>query len=178
MSTLLSISQLGHPILREVAKEVENIKDPVIQTLIDDMIDTCEDAGGFGISAPQVYQPLRLFTMSSKPSPRFPNAPIMEPTAIINPVLISASEETEKGWEGCLSIPGIRGFVPRPKSIKVSFTDREGNKQERDFEGLPARVFQHELDHLNGVVFLDRVDVKEIVTEKEYQKIMAELAKK
>jgi len=178
MPTLLQISQLGHPILREKAKEVENVSDPAIQALIDDMIQTCQDVDGVGIAAPQVYQPLRLFIIASKPSPRYPNAPDMEPTAIINPTIVSASDEKEKGWEGCLSIPGIRGLVPRHKSVTVSFTNRNGQQEEKTFDDFVARVFQHEYDHIDGIVFLDHTNPKDLVTEKEYQKIVRDSAKK
>jgi peptide deformylase len=178
MPTLLQISQLGHPILRKKAKEVENVSDPAIQALIDDMIQTCQDVDGVGIAAPQVYQPLRLFIIASKPSPRYPNAPDMEPTAIINPVITSASDEKEKDWEGCLSIPGIRGLVPRHKSVTVSFTNRNGKQEEKTFDDFIARVFQHEYDHIDGVVFLDRADSKDFIMEKEYQKIVRAMPKK
>jgi peptide deformylase len=178
MPTLLQISQLGHPILREKAKEVKNIRDHAIQELIDDMIQTCQDVDGVGIAAPQVYQPLRLFIIASKPSPRYPNAPDMEPTAIINPVITSTSEEEEKDWEGCLSIPGIRGLVPRHKSVTVSFTNRNGEQEKKTFDDFVARIFQHEYDHIDGIVFLDRTDSHDIIMEKEYQKIVRAMPKK
>ncbi len=178
MPTLLQISQLGHPILREKAKEVENVGDPAIQTLIDDMIQTCQDVDGVGIAAPQVYQPLRLFIIASKPSLRYPNAPDMEPIAIINPIITSASDEKEKDWEGCMSIPGIRGLVPRHKSITISFTNRNGKQEEKTFDDFIARVFQHEYDHIDGIVFLDRADSKDLIMEKEYQKIVQAMSKK
>lgn len=172
--TLLQISQLGHPVLRQVAEEISDVHDPAIQTLIDDLIATCQDVDGVGIAAPQVFKPVRLFIMASKPNSRYPDAPEMEPTAIINPTILSASEETEKGWEGCLSIPGIRGMVPRHKSVTVSYTNRRGEREEKTFEGFLAKIFQHENDHLNGVVFLDRTDPKDLVTDKEYLRIMRE----
>lgn len=172
MPTLLQISQLGHPILREKSKRIENVRDPAIQALIDDMIRTCQDVDGVGIAAPQVYQPLRLFIIASKPSPRYPNAPDMEPTAIINPVVISTSDEKEADWEGCLSIPGIRGLVPRHKSVTVSYTNRDGEQVEKTFTDFIARIFQHEYDHIEGIVFLDRADSRTLVMEKEYQKIL------
>lgn len=178
MPTLLQISKLGHPILREKAKEVENVSNPAIQALIDDMIYTCQDVDGVGIAAPQVYQPLRLFIIASKPSPRYPNAPDMEPTAIINPKIISTSNEEENGWEGCLSIPGIRGLVSRRKSVTVLFDNRNGQHELKVFDDFVARVFQHEYDHIDGIVFLDRTDPKDLITEKEYQKIVRALAKK
>jgi len=175
---LLQICQLGHPILREKAKEIENVNDPAIQVLIKDMIATCQDVGGVGIAAPQVYQPLRLFIMASKPNARYPNAPHMEPTAIINPVIVSFSDEIEEGWEGCLSIPGIRGLVPRYKSITVRFNNRDGGLEERTFEGFLARIFQHEYDHIEGITFLDRANSKSLAMDKEYLKIVSAESKK
>lgn len=172
MSTLRQISQLGHPVLRERAKHVETVHDPAIQELIDDMIETCKDADGVGIAAPQVYRPLRLFVIASKPNPRYPNAPDMEPLALINPTILAASDLQEKSWEGCLSIPGIRGLVPRHAWVAVSFTNRQGEPEERTFEGFLARILQHEFDHIEGRVFLDRSDPRDLMTEREYQKIM------
>jgi peptide deformylase len=96
----------------------------------------------------------------------------MEPLAVINPMIIEASEEQEKDWEGCLSIPGIRGLVPRHKRVTVSFTNRNGGREERTFDGFAARIFQHEHDHIEGKVFLDRTCSKELVTEKEYQRMI------
>jgi peptide deformylase len=123
-----------------------------------------------GIAAPQAYRPLRLFIIASRPNPRYPAAPDMAPLAVINPVVIEASEEKEKDWEGCLSIPGIRGLVPRHTWVAVSFTNRDGRREERTFTGFAARIFQHEHDHIEGTVFLDRTCSKELATEKEYQR--------
>jgi len=173
---LLQISQLGHPILRQKARAVAQVSNPEIQTLIDDMIQTCADASGLGIAAPQVYQPLRLFILSSKPTPRYPTASSMAPMAMVNPTITERSEETEKDWEGCLSIPGLVGLVTRHKSVTVSFTNRFGEKADLFLEGLAARVFQHEYDHLDGIVFLDRADTKELYTDKEYQRKVREAA--
>lgn len=170
MATLLQISQLGHPVLRGKAKGVDNVADPDIQALIDDMIETCRDVDGVGIAAPQVYRPLRLFIIASRPNPRYPNAPQMQPTAMINPAIHSASNEMEKDWEGCLSIPGIRGHVPRHRAVTVSFTSRQGRHEEMTFDGFLARIIQHEFDHIEGRVFLDRTDPLDLITEKEYQK--------
>jgi peptide deformylase len=170
MPTLRQISQLGHPILRDRAEDVTNVDDPALQSLIDDMIETCRDVDGVGIAAPQVYQPLRLFIIASRPNPRYPAAPDMEPLAVINPTIVAASEEKEKDWEGCLSIPGIRGLVPRHTSVTVSFTSRHGGREERTFDNFAARIFQHEHDHIGGTVFLDRTCSKDLVTEKEYQR--------
>jgi peptide deformylase len=133
--------------------------------------------GGVGIAAPQVGHSLRIFILASKPNNRYPNAPTMEPTAIINPIVHSFSVEMEDGWEGCLSVPGIRGIVSRHKSLTASFTNRFGRPEEIECVGFVARVFQHELDHLNGIVFLDRTDPKNLATDKEYQRILRESAK-
>lgn len=176
MNSLLDISYLGHQILRKKASMVSNILDKEFQQLIDDMIFTVNQVNGLGIAAPQVYQSKRVFIIASKPSVRYPNAPKMAPIAIINPVILAHSEEKIKDWEGCLSIPGIRGLVPRYKSIDVTFTDRTGKQITKTFNDFVARIFQHELDHLNGIVFLDQLDSnKDIITEKEYQKIVTSL---
>lgn len=173
MSTLLQVAQLGAPILREKSKAVKNISDPHIQELIDDLLVTVNDVNGVGIAAPQVYQPHRIFIVASHPNPRYPNAPEMEPTPMINPKIISKSDEVKKDWEGCLSIPGIRGLVPRALDIEVEYTDRNGKKQKAAYSDFVARIFQHELDHLDGIVFLDRMDTtKDIMTDKEYLKLI------
>ncbi|MCK5095933.1 MAG: peptide deformylase, partial [Candidatus Pacebacteria bacterium] len=115
---------------------------------------------------------------ASYPNPRYPNAPKMKPTAMINPIIIKNSEEVEKDWEGCLSLPGIRALVPRYKNIKVQYFTREGKNQTKTFKDFIARIFQHELDHLNGKVFTDRADPKDLIMEKEYQKMMKKEAEK
>lgn len=179
MPTLLQVSQLGSDILRKKAKPVKNIKDPEVQQLIDDLIATVVDVNGVGIAAPQVYHSLRIFIVASHPNPRYPNAPEMAPTAIINPKILKASDEIVKDWEGCLSIPGIRGLVPRHKIVEVEYTDRKGKKVKRKFDDFIARIFQHEYDHLEGIVFLDRLESnREIITDKEYQKLIAQKPKK
>ena len=175
---LLQISQLGHPVLRKKAAEITNFKSKELQELIDDLIATVGDVDGVGIAAPQVYESKRVFIVASYPNARYPNAPKMKPTAMINPIIIKNSEETEKDWEGCLSLPGIRGLVPRYKDIKVEYFTREGKKQTKTFKDFIARIFQHELDHLNGKVFTDRADPKDLIMEKEFQKIMKKGVKK
>jgi len=174
MSIIRQIAQLGQPVLRGVAKKIERPGDPAIQALIEDLLVTVADANGVGIAAPQVYVPLSLFIVASRSNPRYPNAPDMEPVAMINPELIWASEDKEKGWEGCLSIPGLRGVVPRHKKIGVRFVTRKGEVREEEYSNFLARVFQHEFDHVQGVVFIDRVESsREIVTEKEYLRLVA-----
>ncbi len=171
MAEILEIIQLGDPLLRAKAEVVDNIQDWRIQKLIDDLITTVKQANGVGIAAPQVAASDRLFIVASRPNPRYPNAPEMEPTPMINPKILASSTETVKGWEGCLSIPGIRGLVPRSQAIEVEYTDRNGKLQKQELTDFVARIFQHEYDHLDGIVFLDRLkSTHDIVTEHEYQK--------
>jgi peptide deformylase len=173
MAIIRQIAQLGQPVLREVARKIEEPCTPAVNALIDDMLVTVADADGVGIAAPQVYEPLSLFIIASRPNPRYPHAPVMEPMAIINPEILQASDEMVKGWEGCLSIPGLRGLVPRHKRLFVRFLDQEGNVREEELMDFPARVFQHEFDHVQGLLFIDRVEnTRELVTEKEYLRIV------
>lgn len=179
MSTLLQIAQLGHPVLRKKTKKAITISDEKIQTLINNLIATAKEVDGVGIAAPQVYQSLQIFILASYPNKRYPKAPKMKPTAIINPKIISYSKEIKKDWEGCLSIPGIRGLVPRSASVDVEYVTRTGKKVTRTYKDFVARIFQHEYDHLQGIVFLDRLETnKDIISEKEYQKQIARALKK
>ncbi|GAM08632.1 peptide deformylase 2 [Geobacter sp. OR-1] len=173
MPILRQIAQLGQPVLRGVGAAVADPADPAVQALIDDMLVTVADANGVGIAAPQVFEPLSLFIVASHPNPRYPHAPQMEPTAMINPEIVWMSDEKEKGWEGCLSIPGLRGPVPRHRRIGVRYLTRSGELREEEYDGFLARVFQHEFDHVRGMVFIDRVeDTRELMTEKEYVRLM------
>lgn len=149
--------------------KISDPADPAVQALIDDMLVTVAEANGVGIAAPQVFEPLSLFIVASRPNPRYPNAPEMEPTAMINPEILWVSDDKEKGWEGCLSIPGLRGLVPRHRRIGVRYLTRSGEVREEEYADFLARVFQHELDHVQGMVFVDRVEsTRELMTEKEY----------
>ncbi len=170
MHETLSIIQLGNPILRSIAGPIDRIDDPSVQTLIDRLIATVKQANGVGIAAPQVAQSCRLLVVASRPNPRYPHAPEMEPTAMINPEIVAKSDAIEKDWEGCLSIPGIRGLVPRHQAIEVEYLDRHGKVCRQELTGFVARIFQHEFDHLDGNVFLDRVEsTHDLMTEAEYQ---------
>lgn len=172
MSKSLSIVKLGNPILRQSSSIVTDVKDEDITKLIDDLMKTLVETNGVGIAAPQVAANYRLFIVASRPNPRYPNAPFMEPIVMINPKIIEHSTETVKGWEGCLSVPGIRGLVPRYQFITVEYTDVNGDLKNVKLEDFVARIFQHEHDHLDGIVFLDRVEsTKELISEEEYQKI-------
>ncbi|MGK7935815.1 MAG: peptide deformylase [Xenococcaceae cyanobacterium] len=169
----LEIIQLGHPILRSQAQPVENFTDKQLQQLIDYLIETATAANGVGIAAPQVSQSYRLFIIASRPSPRYPHAPTMKPKAMINPKIIAHSDEKSKDWEGCLSVPGLRGKISRYRTIEVEYCNRDGQLQQEVLTDFVARIFQHELDHLNGLVFLDRLESKEdLFTEEEYQSLI------
>ncbi|NET24231.1 MAG: peptide deformylase [Okeania sp. SIO1I7] len=171
MMAVLQVAQLGNKILRYQAQPINNIWDKNLQELIDNLIVTIIETNGVGIAAPQVSISDRLFIVASRPNLRYPNAPKMEPTAMINPKLISYSEDRIKGWEGCLSVPGIRGLVPRYRVINVEYTNREGKLERQELTDFVARIFQHEYDHLEGLVFLDRVESStDLMTEDEYQK--------
>ncbi|AFZ28199.1 peptide deformylase [Cylindrospermum stagnale PCC 7417] len=164
------IIQLGNPTLRQKAAWVENIQDERIQEIIDNLIATVSQANGVGIAAPQVAESYRLFILASHPNARYPYAPLMEPTAIINPKIIAYSDEVVKGWEGCLSVPGIRGLVPRYQTIEVEYTDRNGELKTQTLTDFVARIFQHEFDHLDGIVFVDRLEsTLDMLTEQEFQ---------
>ncbi|MGF1538541.1 MAG: peptide deformylase [Elainellaceae cyanobacterium] len=161
--------QLGNPILRQVAQCVQCVDKPEIQALIDKMLDVLQQSNGVGIASPQLGVSRRILVVASHPNPRYPYAPMMAPTPMINPELISYQGTPEKDWEGCLSVPDQRGLVPRYPTIEVSYCDRQGQPQRQTLVGFVARIFQHELDHLNGKVFLDRVEGPEdLFTEAEF----------
>ncbi|MTJ13672.1 peptide deformylase [Anabaena sp. UHCC 0187] len=171
MNELAPIIKLGNPILRQKAVWVENVQDEKIQQLIDELIISVAQANGVGIAAPQIAASHRLFIVASRPNTRYPHAPEMQPIAMINPQIIAHSAEMVKGWEGCLSVPGIRGLVPRYQTIEVEYTDRNSNLQKQELTDFIARIFQHEYDHLEGLVFLDRVENNhDLISEEEYQK--------
>jgi peptide deformylase len=171
MNELTPIIKLGNPILRQKAAAVENIQSQEIQNLIDELITSVSQANGVGIAAPQIAVSYRLFIVASRPNARYPHAPEMQPTAMINPRIIGHSSEMLKDWEGCLSVPDIRGLVPRYQTVEVEYTDRYGNLQKQQLTDFIARIFQHEYDHLEGLVFLDRVENNhDLISEEEYQK--------
>jgi peptide deformylase len=170
MPSKLPVIELGNATLRQIAQPVDNVGDREVQTLIDRLLKTVKKANGVGIAAPQLGASVRVFIVASRPSPRYPNAPEMLPTAMINPRIVSKSEQTAKDWEGCLSVPGIRGLVPRSLEIEVEYTTRDGQLHHQTLTDFVARIFQHELDHLDGFVFLDRVETnRDLISEAEYQ---------
>jgi peptide deformylase len=173
MARLLQIAQLGNQILRQISEEIKQANDHSVMELWDDMLVTMLDTKGVGIAAPQVYVSQRCFVFSSAPGPGRPDTPIIEPTFVINPEILWKSDEIVRSWEGCLSIPGIRGIVPRYESINVQFIDSRNVGREETLSGFAARVFQHEYDHLDGIVYLDRLEsTKDIFTEKECMKFL------
>ena len=149
---ILKIARMGHPVLLARAAEVADPAAPEIARLIGDMAETLEDAGGVGLAAPQVFTPLRLF-LYLVPEIRAEGAEAVALTAVINPVVTPLTEETELGWEGCLSIPGLRAAVPRYKRVHLAGMDQAGAVIDREIAGFHARVVQHEYDHLNGVLY-------------------------
>ena len=157
MSTL-TILQRGEPVLSAVAKPISNIDSAEIKQLIVDLKSTVALAKGVGIAAPQVGKSLRLFIMCSAPSERYPDAPLLAPSVIINPEILNTRGEQELGWEGCLSVKGKRALVPRYSSIDVSYLDETGIMHNQTLTGFLARIFQHELDHLDGITFIERLD--------------------
>jgi peptide deformylase len=158
MAKTLEIYPVGHPILRQQAQRLEDTVNPDFQALIQQLIDTVIATQGVGIAAPQVGQSQRVFIVASHPNPRYPHAPLMPPTPMLNPRILSHSTEQVKDWEGCLSVPGLRGLVPRYQTIEVEYTDSTRQLQQRQLTDFVARIFQHELDHLNGKLFLDRIE--------------------
>jgi len=175
MAIIRQIALLGHPVLRQKALPLADPAGSFVQSLIEDMLVTMVDANGVGLAAPQVYEPSALMIVASHPNPRYPDAPSMEAIAMLNQELVWQSEELEKGWEGCLSIPGLRGLVPRHQRIGIRYTGRGGKTFEGEYAGFPARVFQHELDHLQGILYLDRLESSlDLISEKEYLRMLAE----
>jgi peptide deformylase len=172
MTQQCEIAQLGAKVLRQHSEIVEQVDSPTIRQIIRDMQTTLTATQGVGLAAPQISQLKRIIIVASRPTTRYPNAPLMEPTVMINPVFEVLSDVKEKGWEGCLSVPGIRALVPRYKDIKVQYTDENGDEMSIEMEGFVARVFQHEADHLEGKVYLDRIESSaDIISESEYLKL-------
>ncbi len=156
--TMLSLLKREDPKLAKLSDPVENIRDPDFQEFLDQLIASGEDYMGVGIAAPQVGKNLRAFILAPKPSARYPNAEYMEPTPVVNPVILEKFGPVEKDWEGCLSVPGFRGKVPRHHGVRFRFLDRTGTEHELMLEGFPARIFQHEFDHIEGVLYPERMD--------------------
>ena len=160
--SILKVAHMGHPVLRERARSLDKseLKDPFLQKLIDDMIETMHEYHGVGLAGPQVHEGLRLFVALLDEDPDSKS----EATAIINPEIVPNGSDKREGWEGCLSIPDIRGMVPRFTDITVVALDRHGQQIERRLTDFPARVVQHETDHLDGILFFDRMTSMQSLT--------------
>ena len=166
------IVTLGHPALRERARDVavDELSSPAIQQLIDDLVDTKRNAHGAGLAANQVGEAVRVAVVEVEPdNPRYPYKPPIALTVLINPVIEDRSGEVEMVNEGCLSLPDVRAEVPRSMSLRVRYTDRDGREQTADVRGLSAGTFQHEIDHLDGTLILDRADPASVTSWEEYE---------
>jgi peptide deformylase len=159
--SILKIARMGHPVLRTRARllERDEIGTPRIQQLIDDMFETMNDSEGIGLAGPQVHESIRLFVAGVDDEDG-----TMPPVVMINPAITPLGADVEEDWEGCLSIPDIRGRVSRPTNIRIQALDRHGKPISMTADGFPARVIQHETDHLDGVLFFDRMTSFESLT--------------
>jgi len=167
----MRIRQVGDPVLRERAREVAVDELPELQGLIDDMIATMREAGGAGLAANQVGDLHRILVAEVDHNPRYPYKPPLPLTVMVNPVIEPLGPETMPIIEGCLSVPNLRGELERFTAIRVSYVDRDGTPRESAFEGLSAGTFQHEVDHLDGILFLDRVtDPRTFMTWEEFDR--------
>jgi peptide deformylase len=168
------IVEIGHPVLRECARELtpEEVRSAEIQALIDALIETMRAANGAGLAANQVGETARVAVVEVRPgNPRYPYKPEVPLTVVVNPVIEPLDDDVEWINEGCLSVPNLRGEVPRRMNVRVRYLDREGVEREEVRRGLTAGTFQHELDHLDGVMFLDRVtDPATLSTWSEYDR--------
>lgn len=176
---ILKIARMGHPVLRRRADEVPDPTAPAIRTLVADMVETLRDINGSGLAAPQVHIPLRV-VIFHVPTHRAQADSMPRPegmTALVNPVIEPLGDEREDGWEGCLSVPGMMGSVPRFRRIRYSGSTPEGGRIEREADGFHARVVQHECDHLDGILYPQRmVDLSLLGFVEEMQKRFAEAA--
>jgi len=164
--SILKVARMGHPVLRTRARELERaeLKDAAVQALIDDMIDTMHEYHGVGLAAPQIHSGLRIFVAAIAPEDEEPLPPDAAPLVFINPVITPVVSELVEDWEGCLSIPDIRGRVPRAREIRLRGLNRDGERLDMMLRDFPARVAQHETDHLDGILFFDRMRTFESLT--------------
>lgn len=171
--SILKVCRLGHPVLRQGTDPVseEQIRDTLFQKFIDDMVETMREYDGVGLAAPQVHTPLQVAIAEVEDNPRYPEMPPLQLIVMINPRITILSEEVSFGFEGCLSIPDLRGKVPRAKKLKLEALDRQGKAYERTYEGFHARIIQHEYDHLIGRVYLDRMtDMTSLTFLREFNR--------
>ena len=170
---ILKVARLGHPVLRQRAERVApaDIGSAAVQQLIDDMIGTMREYDGAGLAANQVHVPRQIAVIEVTKNPRYPEALEIPLTVLINPVVTPMTDETEDGWEGCLSVPDMRGVVSRYTSVRLECLDREGRAVDLVAKEFFARVIQHETDHLNGIVYVDRMrDMRTLSHIAEWQR--------
>ncbi|MEZ5271927.1 MAG: peptide deformylase [Ilumatobacteraceae bacterium] len=171
--TVREILHVGNPLLRERSRDVtvEELASPQVQALIDDMVDTMRAANGAGIAAPQVGELVRIATIEVNHNPRYPYKPRIPLTVVVNPVIEPIDDEMVEINEGCLSVPNLRGDVLRHVNVRVRYLDRDGNEHDEVRRGLTAGTFQHECDHLDGLLFLDRVhDTRSLTTWEQFER--------
>jgi peptide deformylase len=171
--TIRKIATVGHPVLRQRARQVtsDELASPELQRLIDDLIDTMRDANGAGIAANQVHEPVRVAVVEVDHNRRYPYKPPIPLTVLVNPALEPLDDELVEINEGCLSVPNLRGNVMRHVNIRARWRDRDGNEHDEIKRGLTAGTFQHECDHLDGRLFLDRVvDTTTLTTWEQFER--------
>jgi peptide deformylase len=176
---LLKIARMGHPVLRNTASFVKDPTAVWVRRLVEDMVETMEDSGGTGIAAPQVHQSHRIvvFRVGSERLTDMPGDVAQDLTVLVNPVVETLGEERALGWEGCLSVPGLRGVVPRHLRIRYQGIGLDGEVIDREVEGFHARVVQHECDHLDGILYPQRMtDHRLLVFLEELQRHPIDLA--
>ena len=169
--SILKVARLGHPVLRQITADFTRgeLQSAPVQQLIDDMIETMKEYDGVGLAADQVHVSKQVAVLEVADNPRYPSKPKVPLTVLVNPRVTPLAEELEEDWEGCLSIPDLRGKVPRYKQIRVQAWDRHGAELDFVAEDFHARVIQHEFDHLNGHVYLDRMhDMKTLAFLQEF----------
>lgn len=172
-----NIVEVGHPALVHAAAPVDDFTDPYLRKVIEAMEVLMEERAGVGIAATQLGVGLQMMIVASRPNPRYPKAPEMKPLLLINPDVLWQSPSTEKDWEGCLSIPGLRAQVCRPMAATVSYQSASGENHKVELSGFPARVFFHEYDHLIGKNLFDRIACGvDVYSEAEYQKRVGNLS--
>ncbi len=167
------IATIGHPVLRQVARDLsrEELLSDQWQGFIDDLVATMVDANGAGIAANQVYEPVMITAICVKDNPRYPYKPNIPLTILVNPKVELLSQETFQNYEGCLSVPNLRGEVPRSVHVRVRAWDRHGTDLDFEVKGLSAGTFQHEVDHLYGKLFVDRVtDTRTLATWADFER--------
>ena len=169
---IFKIAKLGNPVLRQVAKPVDlnDLAGSAMQTFIDDMIETMHHEGGVGLAAPQVNRSIQIVVLEYAENERYPDEVFIPLTVLVNPVLSDYSQETKEGWESCLSLVDFRGLVPRSTAVTLNAYNQQGNKIQKTVSDFEAVVLQHELDHLKGFVFLDRMkDLTQLSYQEEFE---------